>query len=128
MLSGALISLQGTAHALLNTSSEELPAYGFYVLLYDVKTDHIAITLEEGKKTYTTGFIPNLFDFSRDQTTNLKHKLQVLEFLNDKGVAVENILEQINILVADRASDNNIVLDNSGVNEERILKSGKNRT
>ena len=37
-------------------------------------------------------------------------------------MAVENISEQINIWVADRSSDNNIVLDNLGVDKERILK------
>ena len=65
-------------------------------MFHDVKTDHITIT-EELKKTYTTSFTPNLIDSSRITTTTLKHKIQVLEFLNDKGVAVENISEQINI-------------------------------
>lgn len=90
-------------------------------MFHDVKTDHITIT-EELKKTYTTSFTPNLFHSSQDQTTTLKHKLQVLTLLASKAVTVESISEQTNFWMFGRASDDDIVLDNLGVDQERMLK------
>ena len=73
------------------------------IRLHDVKNDHMPIR-------------------SEDQNTALKHKLEILALLTGEGVTVENLLEQINFWMSDRASDNIIVLDNVGVDEERRLK------
>ena len=73
------------------------------VPLYDVKTDHIPIR-------------------SQDQITTFKRKLQILALLASEGVTVEDLLEQINFWMSNRASDSNIISDNLGVDVERRLK------
>ena len=127
--SGALINLRHVADCLLNKSSEEVSTYGFDdtrkaagVRLHDIKTDHITIISDEGKNTYTTGFTPNLSHSAKDQTTTLKHKLQTLALLAGEGTTEEDIIDHINFWMSDRASDNDIVLSDLGVEEEKVLK------
>ena len=76
------------------------------------------------KEIFTTGFTPNISHSGEDQTTTLRHKLQTLAVLagDDVGTSVQDIIDSIDFWMSDRSSDGNVVLDNLGIDENKILK------
>ena len=76
------------------------------------------------KEIFTTGFTPNISHSGEDQTTTLRHKLQTLAVLagDDGGTSVQDIIDSIDFWMSDRSSDGDVVLDNLGIDENKILK------
>ena len=116
------------ADYVLDQSTDEVVTNGFDdtrkaagVRAHDIKTDHVSIISDEGRKIYTRGFASNLSHSAKDQTTTLKHKLHTFAAFAGGGTTEQYIIDHINFGMYERASDNYVVLQNLGVKDEKIL-------
>ena len=127
---GTLLNLRYVANKILKKQDEEVVTWGFDdttkaagVHLLDVKTSNITIDGDDRKReTYTTGFTPNLSHSGLDQAATLKHSLQMLAVLAGKDMSVDDLIEQIDFWMSDRAADCDVLLDTLGVDEDKRLK------
>ena len=96
--------------------------------LHDVKTTHLTIDAEDmDRKTITTGFTPNLSHSGEQQAITLRHSLEVLAILaSDDSAAiiysVQDIIDEIDFWMSDRAGDTDVLLDHLGVDERYRVK------
>ena len=114
----------------MNKTPEEVVTLGFDDTtkaagerLHDVKTTHITINAEDmDRETFTTGFTPNLSHTGEDQATTLRHKLEMLAVLVGDGTSIQDIIDYIDFWMSDRSADGDVVLQNLGIDEQKILK------
>lgn len=89
--------------------------------VHDCKVTNITVKKAgEKRKTFTTGFTPNLSHSGENQTQTIKHILQQLATLVDCDV--EEFISLIDFWMSDRSSDSDVVLENLNIDEEHILK------
>ena len=131
---GSLINLKYVANKIRDKRVNQILTLGFDDTtkaagrqLFDVKSTNITLDGDDmDRETYTTGFSPNLSHSGQDQSTTLRHSLQVLSVLAknepDDHYSIEDIIENFDFWMSDRSADGNIVLDNLGIDENKRLK------
>ena len=127
---GALLNLKYVAKKIIHKKDSEVITYGFDdttkaagFRVFDVKTDHITINSEEmERETLTTGFTPNLSHSGQDQASTVKYKLEQLAVLAGEGTSLQDIIDVLDFWMTDRSADNDIVLDELGIDDQNILK------
>jgi hypothetical protein len=88
---------------------------------FDVKTDHITISgPSKPKKALTTGYLENVSHSGSDGASAYEFKLKCLSVLAD--CSVEELKGSIDFWITDRAGDCATMLQNLGVEDEKILK------
>ena len=120
---GSLINLKYVANKIRDKRVNQILTLGFDDTtkaagrqLFDVKSTNITLDGDDmDRETYTTGFSPNLSHSGQDQSTTLRHSLQVLSVLAknepDDHYSIEDIIENFDFWMSDRSADGNIVLD-----------------
>jgi hypothetical protein len=93
---------------------------------HDVKTTHFTVTgADRNRKTYTTGFIPTPSHKTKDQTVTIRFILKLLACTAstpEVKYSVQDIIDHLDFWMGDRASENDLVLDELNVDEARRLK------
>ena len=127
---GALLNLRYVAHQIMKKDTADIVTLGFDdttkaagVRIYDVKTTNISIKGDTGgRKTFTTGFTPNLSHSGADQAKTLTFNLQSLAILAGDNTSVDEIKSQIDFWMSDRVADTDVTLAELEVDKEKILK------
>ena len=89
--------------------------------LFDSKALNITVDGDgKHRRAYTTGFHPNLSHSGEDQTETLKFALEQMAVL--AGVGLDEFIEQVDFWMTDRSGDGDIVMENLGVDSQKILK------
>ena len=90
-------------------------------LVHDCKVTNITVDGSgEKRKSFTTGFTPNLTHSGDNQTETVKHILEQLAILVDCDV--QEFVHLIDFWMSDRSGDSDVILENLNIDEERILK------
>ena len=116
---GALLNLRYVAHNIIKKDYSDVVTLGFDdttkaagVRIYDVKTTNISVKGDSGdRKTFTTGFTPNLSHSGVDQAETLQFNLQCLALLSGDDTTVDDIKDQIDFWMSDRVADTDVTLD-----------------
>lgn len=87
---------------------------------YDVKTDHITVNSEAGRKVMTTGYIENVSHAGSEGAEAYKYKLQMLALLTNS--TCDEVLEAFDFWLTDRAGDCNTLVQSLGIEEGKVLK------
>ena len=89
--------------------------------LFDSKALNITVDGDgRHRKSYTTGFHSNLSHSGEDQTQSLKFALEQMAVL--AGTGLEELIEQVDFWMTDRSGDGDIVMENLGIDDQKILK------
>ena len=89
--------------------------------LLDVKTDHITVGRpNQARQVLTTGYSENISHSGVDAAKAYTVKLKCMAALADS--TVEDIIESIDFWMCDRAGDCAAMLENLGIEEEKMLK------
>jgi hypothetical protein len=88
----------------------------------DVKTGHLTIVdpVTKSRQTFSTGFSENLSPSGKDSAKNIEKTLAVMAALTN--TTPSEVKELIDLWRMDRAADNNICMDELGVDKDRRLK------
>ena len=90
-------------------------------LVHDCKVTNITVDDSgEKRKSFTTGFTPNLTHSGDNQTETVKHILEQLAIL--VNCDVQEFVHLIDFWMSDRSGDSDVILENLNIDEERILK------
>lgn len=123
----AFLNLEYVAECLRNKSEDTVVTIGVDDTvkaagnrLFDVKTDYITIGGPDGKSSLTTGYTPNMSHSGADAAAAYRYRMKSLAALVD--CTEDELLEQVDFWMSDRAGDCATMLRELGINNEQVLK------